>query len=320
MELRIVLLGLCLISFFSSAQQAFGENATWYFDYFQFGAYGYKKVSHVGDTNMHGLNWLKFSITGATTIRTGPGPNDLVQDTAQSWGYTYLATKNDSVFRLLNGSPYLLFRLNPNVGDTWQYAPIDTSAGCLDTPTATVVALGTEMIKGRPVDYIDISQPMDSVYYGSTVNYQASSAVYLPNRIYPDFGFMSSVSLFEANPNLCDGSSFKAATLGQHSLRCFIDDNMSLNRTNRDCDYFSKIGLEELETVKVKVYPQPSSGLINIESESRLESVEIRDLKGRSLRSYAPSKQIQLDLGPGLYLLEIRFENGRTHIQKVQLI
>jgi hypothetical protein len=317
MKLRFLILGLSLLSFFSQAQQAFGENATWHYDWHAFGPVGYQEVKHVGDTNMHGMTWLKFSITGASKLRTGPGPNDFVQDTARDWGFTYVATRNDSVFRLLNGSPYLLFRLNPNVGDSWQFAPLDTTAACMDTPIATVEAVGTEIINGSTVDYIDISMPMDSVYYGSTVNYQPSCGVYLPNRIYPAFGFLRAVSLFEAIPNLCDGSSF---SLASHSLRCFQNQQISFNRTNRDCDYFSKIGLEELEVHTVKVYPQPSTGEIQIKSETPIVSLEIRDLKGRSIQSFAPTQSLKLDLKPGLYLLEIRFENGSSYMHKIQLI
>ena len=109
------------------AQNEFGYHATWYFGYSEYGYNGYKKITHVSDTTMLGFDWLKFEVTGVSETRTGPGPNDISQSKNVVFDPIYLATRNDSVFRLWNNdSLYLLYDFSADVGDKWECAPRDT--------------------------------------------------------------------------------------------------------------------------------------------------------------------------------------------------
>lgn len=309
---------LCLpISSF--AQIAFGKDATWYYSFSEYGYFGYKKISHISDTTMHNMNWLRFSVEGVNSIRTGPGPNDLVQDTAHTWPDIFLATRNDSVFRLLNGAPYLLYDLSANVGDSWQYAPLDTSYSCMDAPIATVIAKGQVNIDGSMVDYLDLSFPMDTITANGQSLYQISSGSYLTNRIYPKFGSIAYVDLFEAEPNACNGIVFKAASLSYHGLRCFQSDLLNITLSSTACDYYSGVGIMELGRVPLKIYPNPSQGNFKIESDRDFQKLEVYNLSGSYLLSLKPSSLYTLNLDPGLYLLRIEFEDGQSQFEKIQI-
>jgi len=315
------LLCFLLLPLLGLAQQDFGENATWYYAFSETGYTGYKKVSHSGDTNMYGMTWLRFEVSGLRQIRTGPGPNDLIQDTTATWPDIFLATRNDSVFRLTSQGPFLLYDFNANVGDSWQYAPLDTSFGCPDTPIATVTAKGTETIAGVSLDYFDISVPMDTLMINGQPSYQVSASSFLNQRIYPKLGALSYSALFDSQPNLCDGSSFKTASLSSHNLRCYSDNAVSLNRstTSQACDYWSLLSNKELEIAQLDIFPNPSHGIIQLKTDLEISSISLLDLNGRTLRNYSINEtELELPSNKGLYLLQVTLENGTQHLVKVQ--
>ncbi len=311
------LLLLLFLPLFGFSQASFGENATWHFDYSAFGYNGYKKVSHVGDTTMHNMTWLKFAVSGKRQIRTGPGPNDIQQDTAVTWPNIYLATRNDSVFRLLNGAPYLLYDLNAQVGDSWQFAPRDTSFGCPDEPIATVTAIGQDTIDGVILDYMDLSMPQDSIMINGQNTYQISSSSYLHYRVYPKLGSLAYTSLFEASPNLCNGSVFKVAQLSTHSVRCFSDNQISINRQGSACDFWSNISLEEKTVPQLKVYPNPSNGKLFLETEEQIVAISLMDISGKILGQYGSANELDLQEESGLYILSIEFTNGQSLQERI---
>lgn len=72
----------------------------------------------------------------------------------------------------------------------------------------------------------------------------------------------------------------------------------------------------------LRIYPNPTQGLVTLESEhAQMEIVIIRDLSGRMLKAIpceGLSHPVDLsDFAPGLYLLQVRFQNGKTSTLKV---
>lgn len=315
------LLCFFLLPLLGLAQQDFGENATWYYSFGSNGYQGFKKVQHIDDTLVDGINWLRFELSGKRQIRTGPGPNDLIQDTAYYWPDLFLGTRNDSVFRLLNGNPYLLYDFNAAVGDAWQFAPHDTFGACPDWPIATVVAKGIDTLDGVPLSYMDLVMPMDTLLIFGQPNFQISSSAYLQQRVYRKIGSLQYNSLFEATPNLCNGSSFKLAQLASHNLRCYSDAQVSVNTGANPCDQWSNIGLPELSEKNVWVYPNPSSGRIFIEEGLAFKEIEIRNLQGSLLAQYSSgTRELLLPAMPGIYMVLIRTNDGRLLAQKLAKI
>ena len=76
--------------------------------------------------------------------------------------------------------------------------------------------------------------------------------------------------------------------------------------------YYSPTGMDESEAL-VKVYPNPTKGLVNVEAEG-MTQIEAYNTVGQCvLRKEAMDNQTILDLqdaAPGLYLLRIKTENG----------
>jgi hypothetical protein len=317
--MKRILLLVALLPTLLIAQTPFGYHATWYYEFSDFGFEGYKKISHVGDTTMLGFDWLTFDVTGLNQIRTGAGPNDLIQIPNAKFGSMYFATRNDSVFRLLNDStPYLLYDFSAQIGDSWQFAPLDTNFGCDSIPKATVLAIGYDTIAGRGVQYWDISNVMDSVSYGGgPPSYQCFSARCLHSRIYRNFGSGFYTTLFEAEPNFCNGVVIKTMWINYNYMRCFSDDSLTIQLTTKACDYWSLIGLEEENLASFKIYPNPSSGWVTLDAEQAISQVEITDITGRKLAVYKNQTSFDLPLPSGLYLLTVTFKNGEVAVQKV---
>ncbi|WP_417611704.1 T9SS type A sorting domain-containing protein [Owenweeksia hongkongensis] len=314
---RLLLLVL-LFPLTVSAQYEFGYHATWYYEYSEFGYSGYKKITHASDTNMLGMDWLKFEVTGVSEIKTGPNPNDIIQSKNVVFPSIYLATRNDSVFRLLNdSSSYLLYDFSATVGDKWQFSPSDTSFGCDSIPVATVTTIGTEMIDGKNMRYLDVAFPMDSVNYGGTSNYQPVSNAILSNRVYPDFGSTGYVVPFVPAPNLCDGSVFRTTQLSNYSLRCFSNDSVSLHFVSWPCDHWDFISVEEYRAINFEAYPNPSGGHLNIQADETVSKVQVYSLGGQMLIETSQTKNIELPASSGMYVVAIHFEDGQKVVTKV---
>ncbi len=294
------------------AQQPFGYHATWHFDYYANGYRGFKKISHVSDTTMLGLNWLKFEVTGVSEIRTGPNPNDIIQTKDVKFDPLYLATKNDSVFRLLKDSTaYLLYDFSAGLGDKWQFAPHDTSLSCDSLPIAKVLKMGVEVYGADSVSYIEVSQSLDASQF-----YHAASKV-MPDKVYRKFGPMNSTLLFEVILNSCDSNTI-IDYFSSYSLRCFTDDEVSINFTNQACDAWNYISLDELAAKEFKVYPNPANEVVSIFSEEEIVSVMVYDLSGQKINEVVRNfESIQLPEKPGLYMLVATFKDGGKATSKV---
>ncbi len=68
----------------------------------------------------------------------------------------------------------------------------------------------------------------------------------------------------------------------------------------------------------VQIYPNPSSGMVNIQSEKQVQQIQVISLEGKIIRKYNSSTQINIqDLPKGVYVLKIQLENGKTEVQNL---
>lgn len=96
-QITFVLSLLCIAVFAQSVP--FGKNATWVYEYDEAGFSGYRKIVYSHDTLIDGEYWQKFSESGVSHVRTGPGPNDVSQGKYSGKTFNKLfLTRNDSVF------------------------------------------------------------------------------------------------------------------------------------------------------------------------------------------------------------------------------
>tara|TARA_R110002050_G_scaffold81357_1_gene173971 strand:+ start:2285 stop:3247 length:963 start_codon:yes stop_codon:yes gene_type:complete len=309
------LLGPILIS----AQQPFGKDATWHFTYAEIPYYGFLEISYSSDTIMKGLNWQKFRVAGLSEVRIGPLPGDILQDTVNR-DPIYLHSRNDSVFRMLpDTSAQLLFDFSTQIGDSWQYdqfRPQDTSfSECYDPPIATVLDIGFDTINGQIAQYWLVESTKDTIITPWDTTYRCSSPSCLNGKIYRDFGLLFYRALFTPVPNYC-GSNF-IDWLHSFNLRCFTSTNLSLNFTSQDCDYWSRIGIDEIEISPLEIYPNPSNGTVFIETDLSIEKIVVIDSRGRKLSESTASKSIHLPPQSGLYFLSIQIKDQPLRLERI---
>jgi hypothetical protein len=80
------------------------------------------------------------------------------------------------------------------------------------------------------------------------------------------------------------------------------------------------VGNESLKpkAKSLKIYPNPTSGLINIESEENLNRIEIYNLQGQKVMEVGPAEsQFELPQESGLYLVRVTTANGEVVNKKV---
>jgi alpha-tubulin suppressor-like RCC1 family protein len=69
--------------------------------------------------------------------------------------------------------------------------------------------------------------------------------------------------------------------------------------------------------LKVSLYPNPASNVLNIEMDTELKLVEVYNLQGQKVKS-SSSRNIHVsDLSSGIYMVRVEDENGSISIQKL---
>ena len=80
------------------------------------------------------------------------------------------------------------------------------------------------------------------------------------------------------------------------------------------------LGTAQENGKSLKVYPNPSIGLLKVSSLSRIKQVQVYSLSGRLLLEFMPNSKIwdgELGLSSGTYLLHVQTESGTEQVQVV---
>jgi hypothetical protein len=298
--MRKLLLLLLFGPLFALAQQPFGYHATWYFEYNEAGFQGIDSLYHAKDTVYKGDTWQFFERGAA--------------------GFTYMfQTKNDSVFYLLNDEKRLMYDFNATAGDAWQFAEWDSTFSCVDTPTATVVAIGYDTINGNALKYWLVKDVMDSIPAYNN-QYMCSSGYCVGGKIYEHIGrwFLPTHWFAPITPEigLCNGVVFKTNSVFTYSLRCYKDDNNYIQFTNKGCTWWSGPGVKEDNLTELILFPNPTTGELNIQTEKEIISIMVYDMLGRSY-TYESGTSILLPDSKGVYFVQVIFKGGVTETQKI---
>lgn len=83
---------------------------------------------------------------------------------------------------------------------------------------------------------------------------------------------------------------------------------------------YAALAVSDVNTdqIKMSVYPNPFTDVLKISDVKGIKTIQISDISGRSLKTLAPSPEIDLrDLKTGLYIVSFLFENGTTKALKV---
>ncbi|MEW5676734.1 T9SS type A sorting domain-containing protein [Flavobacterium enshiense] len=83
-------------------------------------------------------------------------------------------------------------------------------------------------------------------------------------------------------------------------------------------EYNATLGNHDFETIAdFKAYPNPTKGFLTLSSASKVESVAVYTLLGNKVKTF-DTVQIDLsDLSAGVYLLQVKTENGQQSLKKI---
>jgi hypothetical protein len=82
-------------------------------------------------------------------------------------------------------------------------------------------------------------------------------------------------------------------------------------------------GINETELVSTAIYPNPTTGMVNISSSQAIDNIEVFDVTGKlvlSHRNDTHQKHIELDLsafGNGIYFIQTHNQNAEKTLNKV---
>ncbi|MDP9955535.1 hypothetical protein J2X97_001172 [Epilithonimonas hungarica] len=76
--------------------------------------------------------------------------------------------------------------------------------------------------------------------------------------------------------------------------------------------YQSYLGVNEVNKIQIKIYPNPAKDLINITSDKKINSVEVYDYLGRLIKTEFSNKVNISQLLKGNYLLKIKTDSGES--------
>ena len=83
----------------------------------------------------------------------------------------------------------------------------------------------------------------------------------------------------------------------------------------------STVSVEQLDnsSLSLKVYPNPTSGLIHLDCKEQVESIELLDALGRKVRVYSgDQKAIESGKAPGVYFLRIKADRREKILRVVK--
>lgn len=154
-----------------------------------------------------------------------------------------------------------------------------------------------------------ILQPSDRRMYGSIgpMDFKQGEVKHF------DFAFIVSYDSTATMISIVDTLKRDADIIQQ-----FYDQQITTCR-NQIFSGLNEMGAEELG---VLIYPNPGSGLVNVESVERMQQIELMDMQGRTvMQKVSGEKKIALDVSlfaKGAYLLKIS-ATGKTSFRKLMV-
>ena len=71
------------------------------------------------------------------------------------------------------------------------------------------------------------------------------------------------------------------------------------------------LSVSKYETASLKIYPNPTSDILNFETTDQIENIEIIDILGKTVKSFSHQREININtLKSGIYFAKVRFANN----------
>ncbi len=296
MKKRLSFLTVALVASLSStvnAQIWCSPGSLWHFD----------TSSPAFNTTSTKQTYLYDTLVGSTTfnkIKTetqGEG----VSGPIHHEGYFYTSLQNNVVFFNSSNSAIPLavdtFMYFGPVGSKWRVQPTGTSCS---HSFIEITAVGSSTIQGQFLNWRKLAYT-NYVYYGAT----QQSVINGIDTLFERIGFKHIA--FQFLGYCADMSEPRTA-----KFKCFQDNDINMNVTNKECDYTTGIKEMSRESSLFVVYPNPATGMITVSVNKKLDSpvtLEITNVFGQVIYSEGTDNQtISLDiaeLSNGIYFIKI---------------
>lgn len=293
-----------IISLSSAAQSIWTKgNAVWHYRFYNISENGYIKVWENGDTTLLGKQCTKIKAERHGFMMTGPNGDLFEATSAYLGGIVY--TSNDTVYYWDVNQFSVLYDFSAQVNDQWLLQAGASDFGCNDTSVCVVDSVGTVSLNGQNVVQLTLSPTSDSY-------------MNLTGKANSRFG-ATGCYLFPF-PRMCDNQG--ALDIDQVSFLCFEDDSLYYNPGGGACEFY--LGLDESEINPVSVFPNPSTGKIELLSEIPLKTIRVMNALGSTLKEFETNLTLnEIDL-TGLpqatYYLKIENANGELSVKPIQLL
>lgn len=301
---------MLIVSIQLFAQVWVKSGATWHYSYYRVLSYGYEKFEYTKDTLLNGIVCQKIerSFEGYEMDQTN-GNCMYRYDPPKEYAYTYVSgdtvfyfEKND-YFR--NNDFYVLYNFGASVGDSWIIS-IDTINSIVDTSWVTVTETGTVEINQTNYRYITLDSYPDNykIIRGKMVERFGNM-----NTTQQSYGFLFPYIGLQYQPSAY--------------LRCFEDNEFGLyNVSGRDCDFTSGVMIDVLTNANLKIYPNPTTGIISFETPIPENSnISIYNIQGELVRSVSileSNSNLNIsDFKNGIYFIKINNDKMNSVIYKV---
>lgn len=279
-------------------------NAVWHYGFTNVAESGYAKLWEAGDTTVQGIQCTKIVGERHSFMLSGPNGPLFESTTPLPTGIVYAS--NDTVFYWdgYANQFFVLYDFSAQVSDQWLLQTGVANHGCNDTSICVVDAANPVSMNGQNAIELTVSPTSDS----------PSEVI---GHINSRFG-ATGCYLFPF-PRWCDNQG--ALDIDMVHFLCFQDDSLYYNPSGGACEYY--LGLDEVKLTQVSVFPNPSSGKIELLSETSLKTVRVMNLLGAVLKevnSELTLQEIDLsDLPQGTYYLNIENSNGEHAVKRIQL-
>ena len=208
----------------------------------------------------------------------------------------YTHTSGDTIFHYQNNQFSTLFNFGASIGDQWIIDNEYQMTGCNLESIVEVI--------GK--DNIDINGTFRRAIHLEILD---GSPLKMNGWVVENIRPIGSQYLFPTNINCYDST---IVDFEEYNFKCFQDPRIDLyNPSNTDCEYLrTLVGLTDLKNEIFKIYPYPTSDILNIYFKRRDEyQMTILDYSGRVIleKKFSKSKEkINLDkLQKGIYLMRI---------------
>lgn len=202
---------------------------------------------------------------------------------------------------------HLLFDFNANAGDSWSVKlPCDPGYSNIYTDTIQYNVVSTDSII---VNGVTLKRLIVNTLFSP--NMELIERIGLLDKGYPYSFFYCGYGIVDPSPEL---------------MRCYEDSLLGLFKgPNPDvCDTtYVLLSLDNDPNNNLKVYPNPATNILKIESSQKIDVVQLQSLAGEILIK-KETENNYLDLNTsnipiGLHFISVTFQNGSKSIAKVMI-